>query len=169
MNRFRLVLILLIVVACGKEKPQDNHTPLTKEARIVDLANKISPTAEDSIFNLIRNLEKDIGSQIAVITIETLNGEEINSFSIRAAEQMGLGRDKYLDGVLLVFSLQEKLMRIEVGFGLEKILRDEIAKRICTEIIAPRFIEGNYGQGIYLGIAEVKKLIEQNKNMVGKK
>ena len=80
-------------------------------------------------------LEKNIGSQIAVLTIETLNGEEINSFSIRTAEEMQLGRDKYLDGVLMTFSLRDRSMRIEVGEGLEKILKDEIAKRICRYIL----------------------------------
>jgi uncharacterized protein len=60
-------------------------------------------------------------------------------------------------------------MRIEVGYGLEKILKDEIAERICREIMTPKFRQGKYGQGIYLGVVDIKELIEQNKDLVGQK
>jgi uncharacterized membrane protein YgcG len=167
MKGFKLVLILLTAVACETERPKSKETPLTKEERIVDGANIITQSAEDSIFSLIQNLEKNIGSQIAIVTIDTLNGEDINTFSIRTAEQMQLGRDKYLDGVLMTFSLRDKLMRIEVGYGLETILKDEIAKKICSDVIAPKFREENYGLGIFLGATGIKELIEQNEKLVG--
>lgn len=169
MKRFRLTLILLIGVACGTDKPQNIKAPLTQHDRVADRANMITESAEDSIYNLIQDLEKRTGPQVAVLTIDTLNGEEINSFSIRTAEQMQLGRDKYLDGVLMTFSLRDKSMRIEVGYGLEKILKDEITMRISRDIIAPKFREGKYGQGIYLGVKEIKDLIEQNTELVGQK
>jgi uncharacterized membrane protein YgcG len=155
-------------VACGTEKTQDAKAPLTQQDRVIDRANMISEVAEDSIYNLIQDLENDVGPQIAVLTIDTLNGETINSFSMKSAEQMRLGRGKYHDGVLMTFSLRDRSMRIEVGSGLENILKDEIAMRISRDIIAPKFREKKYGQGIYLGVKEIKDLIEHNKELVGK-
>jgi uncharacterized protein len=169
MKEFRLLSMLLVMMACGTEKSQDTKTPLTHEARVVDSANMITEAQEDSIYNLIKDLQNNTGPQIAVLTIDTLNGEDINAFSIRTAEQMRLGREKYLDGVLMTFSSKDRSMRIEVGYGLEKILKDEITMHITRDIMVPKFRDEKYGQGIYLGVKEIKNLIEKNKELVGQK
>ncbi|MFN7610821.1 MAG: TPM domain-containing protein, partial [bacterium] len=56
-----------------------------------------------------------------------------------------------------------------VGSGLELILKDEIVAKIIREIIAPEFRNQKYGRGIYLGIDNLKNLIESNKNLIGKR
>lgn len=165
-SRFVIVLTLLTAMACGRGKFQ-NSIPLSLRDRVIDQAHVITQTEKDSIYSLIKDLEENIGSQIAVLTIDTLNGEDMNTFSIRTAEEMQLGRDKYLDGVLMIFAMKDRLMRIEVGSGLERILKDEIMSTINREVIAPKLKQGKYGQGIYLGIKEVNYLIEQNKELVG--
>jgi len=60
-------------------------------------------------------------------------------------------------------------MRIEVGTGLENILKDEIAARILSEDMAPKFKEGKYGQGLYAAIDKIANLIRINKDQVGVK
>lgn len=58
-------------------------------------------------------------------------------------------------------------MRIEVGIGLENIIRDELASDINQNVMAPEFRKGNYGLGIYRGVDNIKRLIELNKERVG--
>ena len=121
-----------------------------------------------SIFYLITDLEREIGSQIAVITIDTLNGVGINEYSIGEIEKLRLGRDMQKDGLLITVALMDKSMRIEVGYGLELIIKDEIAARITRNLMAPKFSEGKFGQGIYDAVDTIKLLIERNKGLVGK-
>ena len=140
-----------------------------KEHRIIDEAELLTSQQEDSIFNIIQDLEKNIGSQIAVLTIISLNGEKIEERSLQTAEKMGLGRAKYNDGILVTVAVDEKQMRIEVGYGLEKIIKDEIAARINREIMSPRFRKGDYFNGIKEGVEKIKNLIEENKQLVGER
>jgi uncharacterized membrane protein YgcG len=106
---------------------------------------------------------------MAVIIIDTLNGQEITDYSINQAIELGVGRVGYSDGIVLTIALKNREMRLEVGRGLELIIKDEIATRIILEVIAPQFRQGKYGLGIYNGLDSVKFLIEKNKALVGER
>lgn len=157
-----LFVVLLIFISCG-------DTKLTKEMRIYDEANLLTDAQEDSIFTLIQNLDSEIGSQIAVVTIDTLIGTSINEYSMKKAEQLRLGRKEQNDGLLITLAVKNREMRIEVGYGLEGIIKDEIAGRINREVMAPHFRKGKFGLGVYKGIDSIRFLIERDKALVGKK
>jgi uncharacterized membrane protein YgcG len=159
-------LAALILTSCFDAK-KPKATTITD--RIYDSAHLLSPPQKDSIYQLILSLEKNVGSQIAVITLDTLIGQSIDVYSIGQAEKWRFGRAAYNDGILLTIVVKNREMRIEVGTGLEKIIKDEIASRINRNVIAPKFRESKYGQGIYWGVDSIKSLIETNKNLVGKK
>jgi len=135
---------------------------------IYDSAGLLTKQQTDSIFGLIQELNDNIGSQIVVIIIDSLKGQEINDYSIRQTEKLDVGRESYKDGILFTASLKERQMRIEVGYGLELIIKDEIASQINRQVIAPKFRDGKYGLGIYLGLDSIKYLIEKNRDLVGK-
>src|SRR5688572_32947642 len=116
---------LAISYACEKKKTEAVRE-VKKEQRIMDDANLLTTQEEDIIFSIMQDVERNIGSQIAILTIGTLNGEEIESFSLRMANGMGLGRKDYDDGILITVSLADRKTRIEVGLGLDKIIKDEI-------------------------------------------
>jgi uncharacterized protein len=92
--------------------------------------------------------EQRAGQQFALLTIESLEGEAIESFSIRVAEQWKLGHGKRDDGLVLVVVPKERKLRIEVGYGLEGNVPDAIAARVIREIIAPAFQRADYASGI---------------------
>ncbi|GHN01565.1 hypothetical protein WSM22_30540 [Cytophagales bacterium WSM2-2] len=168
----RLIYLLLLFIttglfSCGGDGSAINRET-TKENRIIDNADLLTTEQEDSVFYLIDQLDKEIGSQIVVLTIDSLNGQDINEFSNHEFESRRLGRDKELDGLLMTIAVKDKSMRIEVGYGLERIIKDEIASRINRNVIAPKFREGKFGQGIYNGVDTIKTLIEKNKDLVGK-
>lgn len=157
-----LFAVLLILISCGDKK-------LTKEMRIYDEANLLTDAQEDSIFTLIQKLDNDIGSQIAVVTIDTLIGTSINDYSWKKVEQLQLGRKEEKDGLLITLAVKNREMRIEVGYGLERIIKDEIAARINREVMAPYFRKGKFGLGVYKGIDSIRFLIERDRALVGKK
>jgi uncharacterized membrane protein YgcG len=135
--------------------------------RIFDNANLFTDSQKDSIFTLIKDLNENIGSQIAVITIESLDGQKIEEYTIEKFESLELGRFNYKDGLLFTVSVNDREMRIDVGTGLEQIIPDDLASRINQQVIAPKFRNGKFGQGIYAGVDTVKKLIEMNKERIG--
>ena len=159
------ILIILILFACSKSYKSEKVFTAT----IYDSANVLNNLQSDSITALIKELKTSTGSELSVIIIDTLNGQSIEKYSIVKADDLRLGREEYADGVLFVVSVNDRKMRVEVGSGLELILKDEIVAKIIREIITPEFRNQKYGQGIYLGIDNLKNLIESNKNLIGKR
>jgi len=135
--------------------------------RVQDDAALLNENEEDSLTYLSEVLEKSIGSQLAIITIDSLAGEKIETFSLRRAMAMGLGRKNFDDGLLITVSRYDRQIRMEVGIGLELIIRDEIASRINRNIIAPKFREEKYYQGLAAGVKEITRLIQDNRQLVG--
>lgn len=156
-----IIPVLFLLIACS-------DTRLTREARIFDHAHLLTDAQQDSVFTLIKDLNEKTGSQIAVITIDTLPGKSINEYSLEVAENLGLGRKEQNDGILIAVAVRERQMRIEVGYGLEQIIKDEIAAKIIREIMAPRFREEKYGLGIYKAVDSIRFLIERDQALIGK-
>lgn len=102
-----------------------------------------------------------------MVIVNTLNGQDINQYSIQKSEDLSLGRDLYNDGVLITVAFQDRKTRIEVGYGLEKILTDEVTAQIIREQMLPKFREQKVYEGIYESVRTIKKLIEENKKLVG--
>jgi uncharacterized protein len=165
-NYAALLLVLSFAVgACNRPREVKK---LTAADRIFDSAQLLSPVQRDSIFQLIEELHSTVGSEVGVNIISSLKGQKIDPYSLAVANQLGLGRPKYNDGILLTLAMNDHQMRIEVGLGLENIIRDEIASRINRTIMAPQFRKGNFCRGIYLGIDSIKFLIERDVKWVGK-
>jgi uncharacterized membrane protein YgcG len=164
--KFILALVILGLMACDADKKNSPAT-ITKQSSVIDSADLLSDTQEDSIFHLIHSLKKEVGSQIMILTIKSLDGRNINEFSNIEFNSRELGREKENDGLLIVIAVQEKQMRIEVGTGLEKIIKDDLAARINQNVMAPKFREGKFGAGIYNAVDTIKLLVEKNKALVG--
>lgn len=158
-------IFLVGLISCNKTKTFEP----TIENSIYDSAKLLSKQQADSVFGIIKDLNKNVGSQMAVITIHNLNGQKIDEYSINQAERLKIGRGKFDDGILLTVAVENREMRIEVGKGLELIIKDEIASRINRLVIAPRFRQGKYGEGIYRGLDSIKYLIEMKRDLVGKR
>ncbi|MBQ5847855.1 MAG: TPM domain-containing protein, partial [Treponema sp.] len=91
---------------------------------IVDNANVISDGVEQNINNQLQELSNSTGIQLAVLTIPTLEDEVLESYSMKVAETWKLGSAEKDTGVLLLIALEERSIRIEVGYGLEGVLTD---------------------------------------------
>lgn len=162
------LLILLAFFACKKKDDAKGDQQEITSERVFDQAELLSDLEKSKLTTLIKELERNVGSQIAILTVDTLNGEKMEEFSLRTFTKMNLGRNEYADGILIVLSVKDRKIRIEVGVGLERIVKDEVAARINREIIVPKYREGKYYEGFYAAVVEIKNLIEGNKQLVGK-
>ena len=118
----------------------------------MDDAGLLAPEQEAGLAAQSAELEKATGHQLVVVTIPSLHGQDIATFGVDLGRRWGVGRKGVDDGVLLIVAPKERKARIEVGYGLEKALRDEEAGRILRDAILPAFRAGDMPKGIAAGV-----------------
>lgn len=130
------------------------------QARVTDLTGTLDAAARQALETKLAALERARGSQIAVLLVPSTRPEGVEQYALRVAEAWKLGRAGVDDGVLLLVAKDERALRIEVGYGLEGVIPDALAKRVIEEIIVPRFRVDDYAGGLEAGIDALIGLIE---------
>lgn len=128
--------------------------------RVTDQAGLLSDGQRQQLEQTLSDFEATKGSQIAVLIVASTQPEAIEEYGIRVATAWKLGRKGVDDGVLLLIAKDDRKMRIEVGYGLEGVIPDAVAKRVIAEIITPYFKQGDYFGGIDAGVSRLIRLIE---------
>jgi uncharacterized protein len=105
---------------------------------------------EDSLMRFDRE-----GIEIGVAIFSTIHGDPIEDVAIALAEKWRPGRADRDNGLLLVIALEERAMRIEVGYGLEGVIPDAVAGRIIQHDMTPAFREGRFGDGVRLAVSHL--------------
>lgn len=153
MKQIKLTLIFLgLVLISGSLAALD--VPSMK-GRVNDTAGVLSSSREKELDQYLEALERSIGAQLAVLTIPSLEANAIEDYSIKVVDQWKLGQSGKDNGVLLLVSLDERKIRLEVGYGLEGSLTDAKSGFIIRNQIVPYFKEGDYAAGIMMGIQSV--------------
>ena len=137
---------------------QADIPPLT--ARVTDLTGTLTAGQRSSLEQTLQEFEAKKGSQIGVLILASTAPETIEQYTLRVAEQWKLGRKNVDDGALLIIAKNDRVMRIEVGYGLEGVLSDAVSKRIISEVITPKFKQGDFFGGISDGIDSMMRVIE---------
>lgn len=137
--------------------------------RVVDKANIISNHDENEITEYLARLEYNTGIQIAVLTVKSLQGESLEDYSMKVCEKWKLGQAGKDNGALLLVALNERKVRIEVGYGLEETLTDTKCGLIIRNVIIPEFREGDYSDGIRKGVKNMAGIAGNNAEMVSKR
>jgi uncharacterized protein len=142
------------------------QVPNTRPAGYVnDYAGVLSPPAKQRLEALATELDQRTGSQLAIVTVKSLQGEPIDDFSINLATKWGVGRkDKGDTGVLLLLAVQDHQDRMEVGYGIEPIITDGQAGSILRGM-RPLLRAGNYDGALLQAAGQVATLIARAKHV----
>ncbi len=155
------VRALLLAFALGWPLIGGAQTPAPPlSARVTDRTATLTNEQKTALERTLQAFEARKGSQIAVLLVPTTGREPIEQYALRVAEQWKLGRANVDDGALLVVAKDDRTLRIEVGYGLEGALTDAASKRIISEIIVPRFEQGDFYGGIAAGIDRMIRVID---------
>ena len=157
-TRALLIAAALLVVAGSALHAEVAVPPLT--ARVTDLTNTLTPDQRATLERELAQFEARKGSQIAVLLVPTTAPEGIEQYAIRVAEAWKLGRKGVDDGALLLVALNDRALRIEVGYGLEGVIPDAVGKRVIEEIIVPFFKRGDYYGGVHAGVTRLTRLVD---------
>lgn len=157
--RAALARLLLAFLAAATLAVAEVPVPAL-EARVTDLAGTLTAEQRAALEESLRAFEALKGAQLAVLLVPTTAPETIEQYAIRVAEAWKLGRAGIDDGLLLLVATQDRRMRIEVGYGLEGVVPDAIAKRVIAETITPHFRQGDIPGGIEAGMQQLMRIID---------
>ena len=140
-----LMLVLLPQLTYALEAP-------ALKGRVNDYARLLSPDATARLEQKLAGFERETSNQVAVLTVPSLEGDSIDQFAIRVAEQWKLGQTGKDNGVLMVIASGERKVRIEVGMGLQGVLPDITASKIIREVMRPDLKSGNFDRAVNVGV-----------------
>jgi uncharacterized protein len=155
----RLALALALLVAALPVGVSALSIPPAPTRRVNDFAGVLTPADRDRLEAKLADRERTSRNQVVVATFRSLEGESLEDFSIRLAEKWRIGQKGLDNGVIFLIFLENRKMRIEVGYGLEPTLTDAISSSILSQVVAPRFREGRIGQGIEAGLDAIDAAI----------
>ena len=140
-----LILFIFCISKCFAIVPQ------SYEFFVNDTANILSSDTEKYIIDQNKKLEAKCGAQIVVVTVNNLEGRSIEDYSTELFRDYGIGNKEKNNGVLLIVSVEDRRMRIEVGYGLEGKLNDAKTGRIQDNYIVPYLSDDKWDEGIRNG------------------
>lgn len=146
------LLLLLPPVPAMAEEPR--AVPALS-SRVVDPGAVLDATTRQKLEASLERLERETGSQVAVLVVDTTRPEAIEQYAIRVVDAWRLGREKVDDGVLVLVAVEDRELRIDVGYGLEGALPDARINRIIDELMLPSFAAGDYAGGLASGIGAI--------------
>lgn len=149
------VLLALLLAAA----PAHGFTPPALTGRIVDAAGLLSPDEEARLTTELEALEAKSGDQVVVVTLPSLDGQDIASVGYLLGKTWRIGQKQVDNGALLIVAPNDRKVRIEVGRGLEGQLTDLISGFIIRESILPRFREGDFAGGIERGVQDITSVL----------
>ncbi len=161
-----IITIIVLVIGCKKETFTNSKTT-HHNSPVLDKIDLLSFEEKDDLNKMIRKIENEIGSQIGILIINSTGNKSIEEYSIQQAEIYKLGRAEINDGVLITLAKEDRQTRIEVGYGLEKIIKDEIAYYIIRDKMIEHFKNENYYLGLKDAITEISALLNENIDLVG--
>ena len=118
-----------------------------------DYARVVPLQVAENLNRRLEDFEKASSSQILVVVYPALPSDSaLEDLTVRTAQSWRAGQKSKDNGAVLFVFIQDRKMRIEVGYGLEGKLPDSICKRIIDEQIAPGFRRGDYAAGLTAGV-----------------
>src|SRR5580765_8631795 len=150
--------LLLAVVCLGVALPAESVNQLKPSGYVNDFAGVIDASSSEAIRNISEQIDKKAKAQIAVVTVHSLDGSDIESYASNLYKAWGIGPKSSNRGVLILLAIDDHRRRIEVGYGLEPILPDGKVGGFGREAV-PLLKQGEYDAAVRLLTERVAQTI----------
>lgn len=118
------------------------------QTSVYDQAQMMTKPEAQKLERKLINYSDTTSTQIVVITINSLEGNDIAMYATELAHKWGIGQKGKDNGIVLLVSKTDRKMTIRTGYGVEHLLTDALSRRIIENIITPQFKRGNFYQGL---------------------
>jgi uncharacterized protein len=153
---FVIIAFMFVQVAMGQftipQKP-------TLQTSVYDYAKLLSASEKTNLENKLIQYSDSTSTQIVVVTVETINGEDIGILAPKWAHEWGVGQAKEDNGVFVLLALEERKIWIAPGYGVEHLLTAGITGDIVRNVIIPEFKTGNYYAGLENGVYAIFEVL----------
>ena len=143
-----IVLFLQALLFANNAFAQNIITKPNPATLVTDVAGVLTPEQKQALEKKLVAIDDSSSNQIAVVIIPTLDGYPKEEYATKLFRDWGIGNKKTNNGVLLLVAINDRQIRIEVGYGLEGAIPDITALNIIDNDIKPAFKAGNYYEGI---------------------
>ncbi|WP_253469642.1 YgcG family protein [Flavobacterium sp. HSC-61S13] len=157
-----LVIIIVLISTLGysqytiPEKPKKS----AEQTTVFDYAKILSPSEKGTLERKLIHYSDSTSSQMVIVTIPSLKGEDIAVLTTTWAQKWGLGKEKEDNGILILLALNERKIHIAPGYGVEDRLTAGVVGQMIRDIIIPEFKTGNYYQGLDKGTDAVIEILK---------
>lgn len=124
-----------------------------------DFANVLSVEQEDDLNNRLRELEKATSAEVAIVTVDSLKGDTVENFAVKLFEEWKIGKEDKDNGILILSAIEDREVRIEVGYGLEPTITDAQSYWIIQNEIIPNYKAGDYYKGLLNSTTKISSAI----------
>lgn len=138
---------LLLLLLCGIGAAQDVKFP-EPQGYVNDFANVIGARERAEITAICEDLEKLTGAEIAVVTMPSTSPHDVKAYAVKLLEKWGIGKKRQDNGLLILLSLTDRRVEVEVGYGLEGVLPDAKVGEIIDREMIPLFAKGDFSGGL---------------------
>ena len=169
---YKVILLLSLTVVFGAASFNAfglSADALKQSGWVNDFAGIIDATTNQKITALIGELNDKTTAEIAVVTIPSLEGEEVADFTNKLFTKWGVGKKGKDNGAIILVAVADRKIRIETGYGIEGVIPDGMAGRIIREIMTPRMRNNDSSGAIFAGtyIVASKIAAEYNQQLSG--
>lgn len=133
---------------------------------INDYAHLLNQGDQQQLERELRAHKERTGEEVTIVTISSLDGENIEQYSTGLFRECGLGQKDKNNGVLLLVAKSDRKVRIETGYGSEGILTDIESGKIIRNVIAPKTKQGDWSGGISDGAHTILNVLDKNPNAI---
>lgn len=134
---------------------------LAHDGDVNDFAGILSEAEEEALEQRCRLLRERNGAQLVVVTLRSLEGGDIDDFTVKLFERWGVGDAERDDGLMLLVAIDDRKGRLEVGYGLEPVLPDSLAGRVLDQQLFPAFREQRYAAGLTAAVERIAEIVEK--------
>ena len=162
------VWAVLLAVAASAATASAQPAPPLLTAPVNDFAGVIDPAAEQQLEALIRQLQNATTDVMVVATVKTFQPwGDLPSYAVKMFENggQGIGQKGKDNGVLIVLAVDDRQVRVEVGYDIEGFVTDGFSGEVSREVMVPFFRTGDYGQGLLAGATRIAQRIAQGRNV----
>ena len=154
------LLIVLLFLVSYQVKAQDYLPEKPKnQTSVYDYAKMMSGSEAKNLEQKLINYSDTTSTQLVVITVKSLDGNDIALYATELAHKWGVGQKDEDNGIVLLVSKEDRRMTIRTGYGVEHKLTDALSRRIIETIITPAFKQGNYYQGLDQGTTAIMQIM----------
>jgi len=157
MKKLALLGVLLASVTAFATSTFAYSSPGSPNGYINDFAQVLRPDTKQTLEAELTGFASTTSNQIAVVTVPNMGGDYIENYAVKLFADWKIGTKAKDNGVLLLLSIEEHKMRIEVGYGLEGALPDSVAQSILNNEMTPLLKAGDYDGAVTAGVHAIEQ------------